>query len=217
MFGLPMRASTRTGEVVEMKPISTDQAEELAAGFSSYPVVKTLTLRSAQTVEGEQEWIKRAGSEATSCGWGIYFDGELVGNTGFTGINDRRASSGCCIFKPELWGKGLITAVHHARMHYAVQVLGLEAVDSQVYAGNDASVRALERVGYTAYGTRFNVGFLDGEPRHATQLLWVNPNHHSWQSFWRGGIPADHQPAFAAGRKNAQEALRWAADNVMWL
>lgn len=217
MQGFPMTVPTRDGDVITLKPATVEEAESYAEGFSSYPTARTLTMRAAMSVESEADWIRKQNTDPTTCGWGIYLSDELIGNTGLAGINNRRASSGCCIYRRELWGRGIISAVHHARMYYAHHVLGLEAVDSFVYFANDASQRALERVGYTTYGARFNVCIVDGRVAHAHQLLWVNPNAAQWNSFWDGPVPEQYAKCFSEGRQRARIALRWASKNVTFL
>ncbi|MBP9827453.1 GNAT family N-acetyltransferase [Candidatus Saccharibacteria bacterium] len=217
MQGFPMSVPTRDGAVITLRPALVEEAASYAEGFSSYPTARTLTMRAAMSVESEMEWIRNQDKDPNTCGWGIYLEDELIGNTGLAGIDNRRASSGCCIYRRDLWGRGIISAVHHARMFYADQVLGLEAVDSFVFFGNDASQRALERVGYTTYGTRFNVGIVDGQVTHAHQLLWVNPAQDRWKAFWGGPVPPEHANAFKAGRQRASRAMRWAAKNVTFL
>ena len=217
MFGLPMSVPTRDGTQVTLKAVSVDEAALFAEGFSRWPIVKTLTIRSALTVEQERDWITRFSNDSSAFGWGIYVDDELVGNTALVDIANRRAQSGCCIYREDLWGKGIISAVHHARMWYATQILGLEAVDSFVYIGNDASTKALMRVGYTAYGMDFSKTFIDGQRTHAHRLLWVNPNAAQWNSFWGGPVPEQHAKRFAEGRKRARIAQRWAAKHVTFL
>ncbi len=217
MFGLPMRVPTRSGIEVTMKPVSVDEAAIFAEGFSRWPIMRTLSMRAALSVEAEQEWIRDNNSNTEKCGWGIYVDDVLIGNTGLEGISNRRASSGCCIFREEVWGKGIITAVHHARMWYSTQVLGLEAVDSFVFYGNEASMKALLRVGYTAYGVEFDKLIVDGRRTHAHRLLWVNPNAAQWNAFWDGPIPEQYAKRFAEGRQRARIAQRWASKNVTFL
>lgn len=218
MFGLPMAVTTPGGIVVTMRPTRVEDAAAFSEGFSSYPAVKTLTIRSSMSVEAEAQWIRDHDADKTSCGWVICVGDQVIGNTGFDSINDRRATSGCCIYRRDMWGKGIITAVHHARMYYAVHVLGLEAVDSAVLAGNDASSRALERVGYVTYASMFGMAFTEGKNTHGTRLLWVNPVASRWNSFWDGPVPADHAEKFKAGRERARTALKWAEQgNVIFL
>ncbi|MEI7819142.1 MAG: GNAT family protein [bacterium] len=212
-----MSTKTQAGKKVIMKPVSVDEAAIFAEGFSRYPIMRTLSIRAAMSLEMEEQWIRDSDKDSSKMGWGIYVDGELVGNTGFDGIDNRRATSGCCIFRDDLWGQGIISAVHLARSYYGVQVLGLEAVDSYVFFGNDASLKALLRVGYAAYGVKIAEQILNGKRTHAHQLLWVNPNARQWNAFWDGPIPDQYANKFAESRKRARLALRQAEKNVTFL
>ncbi len=218
MFGLRMSVTTHLGRRVLMKPIDMADAPAMAAGFANHRVTRTLTATAAYTPEQEEEWITKAAADPTSYSWGLYCEGELIGNTSLNSIKDRRATSGCCIFREDLWGDGIITAAHHARMYYAVQILGLEAVSSHVLQGNNASRRALARVGYVRYGMQFSLTLSDGAVGHVDDLLWVNPQEHRQASFWGGQpVPRTYAKRFQAGHERAQIALDWAAENVTWL
>jgi|GEM_PF-4756963 len=60
MQGFPMRVPTRDGLIVEMRPAKIQDAVAYAAGFSSYPVSRTLTIRSAMSVDHTREGFIKA-------------------------------------------------------------------------------------------------------------------------------------------------------------
>lgn len=217
MFGLPMEVPIRDDRTLTLRAIPTSDAEALSVGFSSWPVVQNLTLRASLSVEAESEWIMNQATSPTSYLWGMYLDGELIGNTGVDGIRDRRATGGCCIFRQDLWGAGIITAAHHATMFAGHQILGLEAIDALIYEHNEASRRGAERVGYTTYGKELNVSLINGRRVHADKLVWVNPDPPQWNAFWASGMPTDHEVDFKAARARSRKALKWSEANVTWL
>lgn len=120
MYGMPMRVPTRSGLTIELAPMKLDDVRRLADVFSSHHNTANLGGRSALTPDQEEVWLKHTSEDPGSYCWGIYLDDELIGNTKLDELNGRRATSGCAIFDKTQWGKGIITATHHARMYYAV-------------------------------------------------------------------------------------------------
>ncbi len=88
----------------------------------------------------------------------------MIGNTGLDKISwrNRHAESGTMIGEKDEWGKGYATEAMQLRTRYAVRELGLEKIVTFVTDGNDASRRALERVGYRQCGLYRRHFFVDG-------------------------------------------------------
>ena len=82
-------------------------------------------------------------------------DGE--GPIGAVGLEGREADYrhsaelGYWLGKP-FWGRGIITEAARAMTGYGFETIGLLRIDAGVKAGNAASVRVLEKVGYRREG-----------------------------------------------------------------
>jgi [ribosomal protein S5]-alanine N-acetyltransferase len=91
--------------------------------------------------------------------------GALIGTTGLHNIawRHRHAWSGIMLGERAAWGHGYATEAIRLRTRDAFLDLGLEKVLTSVYSGNDASRRALEKVGYRECGRLRRNRFIGGE------------------------------------------------------
>jgi len=94
-------------------------------------------------------------------------------------IRNRNAESGIVLGEKDIWGKGYATEAMRLRTRYAFRDLGLETVYTYVVLPNDASRRALERVGYRQCGVWRRHHFVDGH----------------WHDAWLGEILRDEWEA----------------------
>lgn len=83
--------------------------------------------------------------------FGVFHDGRHLGNVGLGPIdwNHRRGEIGYIIGRREYWGKGVATAAVVAVAEFALGELGLEKLCAEVFEGNGASMRVLEKAGFT--------------------------------------------------------------------
>ncbi len=222
MFG-PIMHFTVGEHSIKMAPIKRDEMELFIAdgGMQSHTVTRYLGMQIAPTIDDELEWFDRVRKDSTSRSWGIYVLQEdqwlLIGNTALHNMDGKTfplAISGCQIFRPEFWGLGIVGCCHRARTMYAFDQLNLSTVRSSVMAGNDASLKALERVGYVRVGLERNQSFRDGRWLHKRNLEMVNPSKEAWCSWWHG----EHIPnSFRSARTKTLQALEWAHQNVKLL
>jgi len=75
------------------------------------------------------------------------------------------------------WGKGYGTEAVKLVRDYAFNKLNLHKLTANAYAANKASLRVLEKAGFTVEGTHTNQFLLDGVYADAVLLGMVNPNH----------------------------------------
>ncbi len=221
MFGPIMRLSVRDLEI-ELAPLQREDMPQFitGGGMQSHTVTKYLGRRNALVVEDEYEWFDRIRTDKTALVWGIYLieDGlrTLIGCTGLHHMGEgiiRHAVSGCMLFRPEYWGKGIMGASHRARTWYGFTHIEAPLVQlrSAVCEPNQASQKALERVGYVPLFTERNDGFVDGRYVSKTSLDCINPLEPFWTSWWHGDpIPETYVQA----RQRTVDAMQWAQQNV---
>jgi len=106
------------------------------------------------TPEDAEQWVRLAASFAPGTHFAIDVDGAAVGGLGFELHNDiERVSAeigywlGC-----EYWGRGIMTAAVRAATLSAFTLFGLTRVYALPLARNGASIRVLEKAGYTREG-----------------------------------------------------------------
>ena len=124
------------------------------------------------------------------------------------------ATSGIIIVDKNYWGKGVASASHHARTWYAFENLGLHCIKSAVVQGNIASLRALQRCGYTHLYTQRNDVFINGKLHHTDHLECLNPIDWAWNQWWGSDQPS---PEHIAARQRSLAALEWARERVVLL
>lgn len=217
-FGPIMRLTV--GELgIELAPIHKDDLGEFVSpGMQQASITKYLNHHIAPVYEDEVEWFDRVRAEKDSLIWGIYvIQGEkrqLIGNTGLQGITTTpllQSTSGSMIFRKDYWGRGIASSVHKARTWYAFTQLGHIRIKSAVVQGNEASLKALVKCGYTVVYTERNTAFVDGELRHQDNLECLNPSEKAWAMWWGNNEPTPE--ALKAWQKTI-DSLAWAEENV---
>ena len=97
--------------------------------------------------------------------WAIEADGQAVGGIGLLPMNDvhaRSAHIGYWLGEP-YWGRGIMSGVVRAVSEHALTTLGFLRLEAPVFAWNPASMRVLEKCGYSREGVMKNSVYKDGE------------------------------------------------------
>ncbi len=217
-FGPIMRF--KAGELlIELAPLTKDSMVEFVSpGMQQFEVRKYTSSHLAPVLEDELEWFEKVRTNNKSLVWGIWLvEGEertLIGNSALSNIQTgliQQATSGSMIFRKEYWGNGIASAAHKARTWYAFQHMGLHRIMSAVIQGNEGSLKALTRSGYTKVYVERNEKFIDGQFRHLDCLECLNPNEPFWNQWWHGDRPSN---ANKEARNATREVLSWAEKNV---
>jgi len=178
MLGMPMKVSHRGIEVM-LRAIKKPEIEVLVAGFNSMKVHMYTTGLFSQAFEDEISWWEKTREERNTVSWGIEYGGQLIGVTGLHEINSRLGdcTSGIIIWDQNSWGKGIASCSHLARTLFAVDYLHRIMIRSHVRTENEASAKALQRVGYSITGTKYRDAFRAGRWIDTYELLWQHPNY----------------------------------------
>jgi diamine N-acetyltransferase len=172
MFGPLLR-----GEKVTLRPARENDAEHFVRWFADMEVTRFLATRMAITLQQEQEFLKKIGESKDDVWWVIEADGRAIGATGIHGINwlDANGTTGIVIGEKGSWGKGYATEAMQLRTRYAFRDLNLHKIMTEVFVGNQASRRALEKNGYRTVGTSRDHFFTRG----------------GWHDIWLGEVLRD--------------------------
>lgn len=95
----------------------------------------------------------------------IQFDGAAVGGIGVvpqTGLAIQTAHFGYWLGEPA-WGQGIATAAARAMASYAFQAFRFARLEAPVFAWNPASMRVLEKAGFSKEGVLGCSVFKDGQ------------------------------------------------------
>jgi RimJ/RimL family protein N-acetyltransferase len=179
-----MLGPTLVGSTVTLGQLRADDLQLYTSWFSDPAVTRYLTRDSPPSLKEEEEWFERVSRSEKEVVWGLYVEGQPIGSTGIHNIDwrSRRANTGTLIAERALWGKGIGGESMRLRSRYAFEELGLEKLVTQVFEGNTASRRALERAGYETVGIHRRHDF----------------RHGQWWDVWIGELLRDRWLALQA-------------------
>ncbi len=144
------------GEKVRLLPVDRAQHFDNSVRWLNDPeVTRYLTLTAGVTIGMEEEWFQKVQKRDTDFVWAIHDDrNRHIGLTGLHAIDwrNRRATSGIVIGEKDAWGHGHGTDAMRVRTKFAFETLNLHRIESEAYAANTASQKALQKVGYTCEG-----------------------------------------------------------------
>ncbi|HEY3066923.1 MAG TPA: GNAT family protein [Methylomirabilota bacterium] len=167
------------GQRIRLEPPRAEFLPAYVRWFADMEVTRYLVSRFPFTAKQEEGWLEETAKDPHKVVWAVMAkeSGRLVGGTGLEKIDwrNRRGESGTVIGEKDAWGKGYATEAMALRTAYAFRELGLEKVVTHVVLPNDASRRALERVGYRQCGLYRRHVFVDGR----------------WHDAWLGEILKD--------------------------
>ena len=213
MYGIRMTVR-HNGIAINLQPFSKEDIPILVEHFSSMKVHMYTKGLFAQTLENELEWYEKNRKDPDSVIWAIQPEGYQfpIGVTSLHHTNSRENScgSGIIIWDPGWWGKGIATAAHLGRTLFAADYLNRWTIRSSVRVANDTSRRALERVGYTIWGTEPACILRGGKWLDTYHLTWLHPERIG--VLYPEGLPK----MYVAGVVNAAIALETARREVVF-
>ncbi len=117
------------------------------------PKIKAVLPQKAKTVEEAlQDYEATLLPGASSCGRIILADGVYIGDIWCYGMdpNDTpNAMLSYCVFEESYWNKGVATESVGLFLRQACEKYGLKTVGAFTYADNIASIRVLEKAGFS--------------------------------------------------------------------
>lgn len=88
---------------------------------------------------------------------------ELIGTINLGNVEESCLMSDTCyMLSPQYWGRGIMTEVLYAVLHYAFHEIGFNRVQAEVFAGNAASEHVLTKCGMQYEGTARQKYFKNG-------------------------------------------------------
>lgn len=200
---------------VLLRPGSKEDLPELVKNFSSMRVHLYTNILFGQTLENEQEWYEKVRSNNDECVWLIQPIGHdrPIGVTGLHKISSQKGdcTSGIIIWDQNWWNMGVASAAHLARTLFAADYLCKYSINSSVREENVASRRALEKVGYTVWGTEPVDDYRQGKWINTHHLKWFHPE--KYQFYFPDSLPEK----YVSGVDRAKVALNLARSLVEFI
>lgn len=110
-------------------------------------------------------WLELAATRPEATGWAIEVAGEAAGGVGLvplTDVHSRTAHIGYWLGEAH-WGRGIMSQVIAAVSEQALATRGFLRLEAPVFAWNPASIRVLEKCGFSREGIMRNSVFKDGQ------------------------------------------------------
>jgi [ribosomal protein S5]-alanine N-acetyltransferase len=117
------------------------------------------------TAADADAWLALARAQPDRPSWAIEVEGEAAGGIALEPLADVHARTthiGYWLGVP-FWGRGIMTRAVRVVCEHAFGALGFCRVETPVYAWNPASMRVLEKCGFTREGVMQKSIFKDGE------------------------------------------------------
>lgn len=154
-------------------------APALTRHAGNYRVARNLSaLPHPYTLQHGEEWIAHTTSATPQTHFAITIDDEVIGGIGIElgdptrlAVCDHCGEIGYWLGEP-FWGRGIVSEAASALTEWAFANLPVVRLHAAVYARNLASVRVLEKAGYTFEGRLRARYFRDGE--FIDGLLYAN-------------------------------------------
>lgn len=151
------------GDLVELRPLDTDDATFLQTLINDPRVRLRLGAYEPFTHTQEVEWIEQR-DESDEVNLIITADDDRVGIIGFTPKHQAWGIVEAGYFvHPDHWGYGYATDALECICRYAFTERRLHKVAAEVFETNEASQRVLEKVGFVEEGRFQAEAFIDGE------------------------------------------------------
>jgi ribosomal-protein-alanine N-acetyltransferase len=162
----------RTARLVLRRAVLTD-IEAFHAIMSSPDAMRYWATLPHASMEVTEPWFQKqffSGDPARD-EWVIEQDGRVIGNIGIW-----KSPEFGFILHPDVWGQGIGTEAATAFLAYAFATHPVEAITADVDPRNTASLRLLQRLGFTITGTAENTFLLGDEWCHSVYLALPRPS-----------------------------------------
>lgn len=145
---------------IELKA-RTDETVTIYFNKAQQDIIKSTLPQKAKTLEEAlQDYQNTLLPNAPSCGRTIFADDVYVGDVWCYCIDNSdtpNAMLSYCIFEGSLWNKGIATAAVSMFLKKVKEIYSLRTIGAFTYSDNPASIRVLEKCGFS-FVEEFNEG-----------------------------------------------------------
>lgn len=139
-----------------LRPWRKADLEALVEAANNRNVSRTLRDRFPfpYTRDAAEAFLAKQSPIESEIAWCIEVEGRVAGGLGLhrgSDVSRLTAELGYWLAEP-FWGRGIATAAVRAAVPYAFATLPLERIEAYAFANNPASIRVLEKAGFTCEG-----------------------------------------------------------------
>lgn len=160
---------------ISIRPWQKQDAQALAQIANNRAVWNNLrdAIPNPYTVMDALRWISQASQQSPLCHFAIVQNGVLVGNIGCTPQTDiyRKTMEVGYFIGQTHWGKGIATKAVEIIIDYVWKNFDVVRIEARTLAYNHASMRVLQKNGFTLEVTRKNGAFKNNEL--VDEQVWV--------------------------------------------
>ncbi len=137
-----------------LRPFRRSDAKSVAAQINDKEIARNmLSIPHPYTINDARSWIQRCQNAArhknrTWINFAIEINGKAVGGASIFRIHDHKAEIGYWLGKA-YWGKGIMTEAVNEIVKFGFGTLGLRRIYAHTFTFNQASIRVLEKAGFT--------------------------------------------------------------------
>jgi RimJ/RimL family protein N-acetyltransferase len=154
-----------------LRPLAPGDAEGLFRIFSDEVVTRFYNWETFTDLEQARALLARTLEQRErheALRWGLTQKGQegVIGTCGFTRWN--RESVWAMVgydLAQSFWGQGLITEALRSVLHFGFEEMLVRRIEATIIAGNLASIRVLQKLGFQQEGVLRERGFWKGVPK----------------------------------------------------
>ena len=162
------------GKRICLEPLIRDHLATVAKWRGDLEATRyLLILQFPPSPRQHEDWLEKVAASQHDVIWGILdrSDDAFVGLCGLEKISwrHRHAVGWTFLGDKQRWRRGLGSEAARLRTSFAFTQLGFEKVMTEIYTGNEASIRMVQRLGFREAGVLRRHRFVDG----LWQDLWL--------------------------------------------
>ena len=158
--------------MIDLRDLVADDSERLFAWRQQAEVNRWMSDQPPQAREAHQEAFEAFLADPDRRGWIINRNSQAVGFLSLTGLTNcnRRAEWGWYIADADARGRGVGRAAEALGLDKAFDELGLEKISAEVFADNEAALKAQAAAGFRREGYLRKHALKDGQFRDVVLL-----------------------------------------------
>lgn len=180
--------------MIDLRDLVADDSERLFAWRLQAEVNRWMSDQPAATPEAHRVGFKAFLADPDRRGWIISREGQPVGFLSLTGLTNcnRRAEWGWYIADADARGRGVGRAAEALGLDKAFDGLGLEKVSAEVFADNEAALKAQAAAGFRREGYLRRHALKDGQFRDVVLLAILAEEWRACRTQVRKSLAGSH-------------------------